>query len=336
MLLDTKTMDSLIFGAIRAEENDGYRLYHRFTEDQVRRIESCRQPNAWQFVAFSSAGMRLDVTGEIRSLSFSYRLRSYTLQCPGAFDVYENGALRLHQRSMTVPGVEEAAFTYVPTKPGRITVYFPNYAALSLKDLEIEGSFAPAEEGAKLLTLGDSITQGAFPPMPGQSYVNIVGRNLNANVLNQACSGFRHKLYPWDTIDFKPDVITVAYGTNDWTLGDDTDADSRAFYGQLKARFPGVPVFVMTPVYRDRAPVPPFAENDRTRNALGRTLEDQRRILTENASACGFTPVDGLKLMPHELAYLQADRLHPLAGGHEAIGAAMTEILKNALPALFA
>lgn len=334
MLLDAKTQDSLVRGALRSlEDEDGYRFYNRFLEEQVLQMPTAE--NRRMFVGESSAGIRLELSGDFRSFSFAYRLRGFSRAVPGAFDVYENGALRLHQRLVRIPGVEDGVFTYRPTEPGRVTVYFPNYGTMGIKDLEVEGSLTPAEERPRLLALGDSISQGAFPPMPSQSYVNLMGRMLGADVLNQACSGFTYRMHPWADIDFQPEVITVAYGSNDWTLGEDIDRDSRAFFERLKARYPEVPTFVMTPVYRERVPVPPFAGWDNSRNARGLTLEEHRRIMTENARAYGYTTVDGLTLMPQNKAYLQGDYLHPLAGGHEAMGRAMTAILKTALPGLF-
>ena len=99
---------------------------------------------------------------------------------------------------------------------------------------------------------GDSITQGYDAAHPNQTYVNLLADAWDASVLNQAIGGdvfCPENLDP--ALDFAPDIITVAYGTNDWTLQVLQSGAAGEYLDKLTMLYPGVPVFVLLPLWRE-------------------------------------------------------------------------------------
>jgi lysophospholipase L1-like esterase len=134
----------------------------------------------------------------------------------------------------------------------RVTVYFPNLAALHLRDLKLPADAAPYLRQKNYLALGDSITQGYDATHPNQTYVNLLADAWDARVVNQAIGGdvfCPDNLDP--ALDFAPDVITVAYGTNDWTLQVLQSGAAGEYLDKLTGLYPGVPVFVLLPLWRE-------------------------------------------------------------------------------------
>ena len=100
--------------------------------------------------------------------------------------------------------------------------------------------------------MGDSITQGYDAAHPNQTYVNLLADAWDASVLNQAIGGdvfCPENLDP--ALDFAPDIITVAYGTNDWTLQVLQSGAAGEYLDKLTMLYPGVPVFVLLPLWRE-------------------------------------------------------------------------------------
>lgn len=83
----------------------------------------------------------------------------------------------------------------------------------------------------KILSYGDSITQGYDALFPSYSYINRFSMYLDAFIYNKAIGGdiFRPALI--ERKNFKPDIVTIAYGTNDWSKC--TKADFMSFLTTL-------------------------------------------------------------------------------------------------------
>ncbi len=146
----------------------------------------------------------------------------------------------------------------------------------------------------KLLCLGDSITQGMDAVSAATTYVLQLARLLPADVLNQGVGGHVFDVASLDPdLPFVPDMVTVAYGTNDWNRDlslDDIRANVTAYVSQLRAMYPQVPIVVMTPLYR-----PDYAEAK-----YGRDLLAWSHAIAEAARVFPHVRVvDGFTLVPH-------------------------------------
>jgi len=130
--------------------------------------------------------------------------------------------------------------------------------------------------------------------------------------LNQGVGGYFFDAASLDGLDSiaregasRPGLITVAYGTNDWDLVPGLStlrANIRAYFERLAGLFPGVPVYVLTPIWR--------GDIDRPK-ACGSFDDVARAIAGEAGRYPGNSIVDGLAIPIHDRKYFQDNWLHP-------------------------
>ena len=162
----------------------------------------------------------------------------------------------------------------------------------------------PVEKKRRMLCYGDSITQGYETRHPSFSYPNQLADALDAEMVNKGVGAdvFNPRLA--DTPDAKtPDIITVAYGTNNWAHPELGDLKSSAteFFSILARRYPETPVYAILPVWR----------NDFDRVTAVGSFADAAEIIRAAAGLHKRSHViDGWKLLPH-LPECVTDGLHP-------------------------
>ncbi len=80
-----------------------------------------------------------------------------------------------------------------PASEHEFTLYLPTYATVKLLSLDVEdGEITPPSPLAipkPIVFYGSSITQGAYASRPGLAYPAIIGRRLNAEIINLGFSG---------------------------------------------------------------------------------------------------------------------------------------------------
>ena len=187
----------------------------------------------------------------------------------------------------------------------RVTLYLPSHNIGQIEYIEIDvGAYARRHEFAcskKLLMIGDSITQGWKSVYDSLSYANRVSRFFDAESVIQGRGG---SYYKEETIEklcgFEPDVITVAYGTNDFhhykTLAEIRE-HVRAYHGRLADVYGDRRILVISPIWRET-----------TEKPMG-SFEECRAVVAQEANAHGFIHIDGLKLVP-PISELYTDGLH--------------------------
>lgn len=204
----------------------------------------------------------------------------------------------------------------------RLTVHLPHCTHLAITDFRLPpGALAEAAPtaGKKLLCLGDSITQGMDALHPSSTYPALLARFLDMECLNQGVGGHTFRADSLDpALPYKPDLITVAYGTNDWRHNEspgDLKESCAEFFDKLVSIFPGTPVIAITPFWR---------ADMGEKMASGTFMEMVETI----EKVCGVYKtvrnVSGLGLMPHLPEFMYDKRLHPNETGflHIALGLA--------------
>lgn len=205
----------------------------------------------------------------------------------------------------------------------RVRIHLPYVVEVALRSAAVAGGSAvePApRRPRRLLACGDSITQGVKASSAAAGYATRLAGRLDAELLNQGLAGHRfdHRVVdpglPWS-----PDLVTVAYGTNDWNSGaplEEIDAEVRRYVGALRAAHPDAPIVVLSPLWRSRPAGSP-------QQAVG--LAAFGAAIREAAVAIdGVQAIDGFELVPHDDAYL-ADGIHPNDEGMERYAAAVFE-----------
>ena len=211
----------------------------------------------------------------------------------------------LEEKTVNLDGEEHEIMLALPSHGGAGN---NGFVSISVSD----GAFVrPTEKKRKILFVGDSITQGHGAENDTNSYTYRLTRHYKAETLNLGVGGSVYDADIFDdTIDFEPDMITVAYGTNDWRREKSKEryaGDCKALLQKIANRYPGAKRYCITPIWRE-------AEMVETHPAG--TLADCRVIITEIAESLGYKVIDGIDLVPHSKDYLP-DGLHPNNLGYE-------------------
>ena len=137
-----------------------------------------------------------------------------------------------------------------------VLLYLPWSSRLTLSDISLDdGAFViPVKPEKKMLCFGDSITQGYDASYTSNSYIARLARYLGVEEFNKAIGGeiFCPELAATKE-SFTPDLITVAYGTNDWSKTkspEEFKANCKGFYENLAKNYPDTPIYAITPIWR--------------------------------------------------------------------------------------
>lgn len=247
-MVTLEILKGITTGAVRIWEEDGWFRFSRFTRYQ----EKLLQQRGFAPREQASAGMRLEFLTRGGQLSFDFEVYPGSGRDYWGLEIAHDGLGMVHLQGK-VPDSGHVSHQIPPLEREiRVTVYFPNLAALRIRNLQLPEDAVPYTRQKKYLALGDSITQGYDAAHPNQTYVNLLADAWDASVLNQAIGGdvfCPENLDP--ALDFAPDIITVAYGTNDWTLQVLQSGAAGEYLDKLTMLYPGVPVFVLLPLWRE-------------------------------------------------------------------------------------
>ena len=162
----------------------------------------------------------------------------------------------------------------------------------------------------KILCLGDSITQGYDAYHSSLSYVNRISEALDADILDQAVGGeiFDQKILD-EELPFDPDLITVAYGTNDWAVQPNKETfltAAEAFFKRIKEIYPDKKIVYISPIWRGDYQRP-FGNQDTQVGAFDESV----KALQALAKEYGLFVVEGIPLTPHISDFFADQILHP-------------------------
>ena len=323
MKLTYEQIKSITVGALWTEQaQDGIHFY-KCTK---------KQNEAWDALS-DSLGDRARTTTGVR-LDFYTDSKEFRFNCAsnGKYELHINNLLRARFRvGKDGPSVGEDIVCPIndplgnPLEEARITLYLPSHSIGVLASVELDdGAYVrtPAYD-CKLLMLGDSITQGWDTEFDSFSYAYMLSRTLNANSVIQGIGGAMFHESTLDTLPFDPDVITVAYGTNDYggryKTYDELRLHVTKFLDGLASLFRGKKIFVISPIWRGQ----PGA-------AVMGSFEGCRAIIIEEAERRGMIHIDGLAMVPPIPSLFADGWLHPNALGYGFYGEnAIREILKH-------
>ncbi len=290
-------------------ENDRL-LLHRLTAEQeefLRITDPCRLLRARCL-----AGVTLEFITDSTTLTLSAFVGAYIGRPHYCFSVLANGE-RIGSVEGDIP-LENTIFVESSISLGEgkkeIIIQMPNLVSCELVGLTLDSPATPLPpRSTRLLLLGDSITQGYDSAHPEDVYTVKLSRLLNAEVRNRSIAG--EKFRPGYALlhdDFDPDIITVAYGTNDWCLkGCELLDDCAGFFRNLKATYPTVHIYALLPLWRN--------DHDRiTDFGPLSTLNPAMRTAIESVG--GITVIDCFDAIPHDQAYF-SDAVHPNERGHQ-------------------
>ena len=304
MKLTLEDIKKIAFGAVFVEESFGAFAFRRFTKEQA---ELYVKRNIDHFnKTFATAGVRLAFKTDASRMSFNYKFAFGSSRMYGWFDVYENDVLTAHI------GGEGKLFTSGQAKiefsPGekRVEIYFPWSKAAFLSDVELDGEIlSPCPRSRKMICYGDSITHGYDAIYPSLAYVSLLAKALDADAVNKGIGGdcFFPELAAQPDPE-RPDIVTAAYGTNDWCNYSREHANSgcREFFENLCKSYPGAKIFAVTPIWRK--------DGDKE-TKYGLPHRELDRVMRGLLAGLPVTVLNGYELTPHLPEFYSDGYLHP-------------------------
>ncbi len=305
MFLSLDQIRRITFGALDVTISaDGYYIFHRMTKN----IYAAYSPSVGDSLkCAATSGVKFDFFTDSQFFNFSFRVKSGSSRNFYYFDIYTDGVMTGHYGEREMWIMKGEVKTTLPGGRHRVTVYMPCLASAELNNVELaDGSeITPADRKLKMLCVGDSITQGYDAEYPSLCYANLVADEFGANMVNQAIGGDRfHPEHLDAEMNFEPDIVTVAYGTNDWSgsLKENFDSDMPRYFEKLAKMCPHAKIFVITPLWR--------ADGNRV-TKVGTFEGAVAQIAAEASRYSNMTVIDGSKLTPRISAFYSDLKLHP-------------------------
>ncbi len=304
-------LSKLFKGIASVKEKNGLISVSRFTDKQLETYKKINEETTYKR-AKCLAGVKMEFLTEAKKLSFDFVCDCFCRDWLG-FDVYENGILKkVDFREGTCEG---GHFEYDVENEGKvkIEIYFMFSANLLFKNLSLGEIEYAEDEKINYLALGDSITQGMCTTSASMSYPSILSRMYDLNVLNHGVGGYWYDKKSLDKdLPFEPDIITVAYGTNDSAMTYRSGADvflvkekAEEYLKEVMTIYPEADIKVIIPIWMG-------TEDE----ALKKHISLVRDALIDLCCELGLYYIDGLKLVPHDAHYYY-DRpaVHPNDAG---------------------
>ncbi len=294
----------------------------RFTEKQLKHYDSYGESIALRARCLS--GAFIAVKGRSRAIDITLKIRGRARNYLG-IDVEVDGTVAKSLRMMDLAPeteiLELQLMKFSDEKPREIRIYLPVSIETEIVSFSVDGDPLPRPD-KKILCLGDSITQGMDSVSPLCTYPAVTARILGFDLLNQGVGG--HIFDPL-TIDkslpFEPEIITVAYGVNDWNKDVSAKELKKTvsdYLENLRCSFPKSRIVVITPIWTNR---------ETEQKSAGR-LQDVRDIIEKVAKTTDCVAVNGLSLVPNDMFYF-VDGIHPNEAGHLIYGINLASLLKN-------
>ncbi|MBR2722779.1 MAG: SGNH/GDSL hydrolase family protein [Lentisphaeria bacterium] len=324
MNIDIEFLQKITHGAIKITENaDGYSFY-RLTECQ---LQACMETAPeYNFRALSSAGMRFEFITDAASFNIKGRFRRGSSRTCAYLDVKVNGIIVQHTGTDDYTANPDFEMTVnLDGSKNHVAVYLPNLAQFILQDLNFSNAsfIEPVKKDLTMVCWGDSITQGYDTLYPSLSYANSLSDKLNAVLYNKAVGGeVFNPAYFNEFEPLKPDIITIAYGTNDWNKRSESDlkTNAAAFLEKITSFYPDAVFYLIAPIWR--------ADTDRITDAG--TFDNARNIIFDICrNFSNINVIDGMKLIPHETGFFKDKYLHPNDLGFMCMTDKLLEYIKR-------
>lgn len=318
------TLKSAVKGALRIYEQENKLFLRRFTLDQEQFFNQTVNYVNKPLKSKASTSMVIDFVSNTESLQFSAQTFVASTRTLCFFDVYCDDELIAHCGYNIKEDGEVIVTANFKSGKKRIRIYLPNLFETRIKSFCIDDGamFIPYKSPIKWLFLGDSITQGYVAEYSSNTYANQVARAFDAQVVSWAIGGAYFLADDLaDQIDFVPDVISVAYGTNDWAHGYDIEKNATEYFTKLKKVFPKAKVVCITPIWR--------GDIERRQANATMPFEKVGDLIKNICQKFNISVIDGSKLVSKDLSNFIEDNLHPNDKGFDEYAKNLIKELKE-------
>ena len=282
-------------------------VYHDVDEQGILHLYRCRKEQIEAYTKLSTTlgewsartnGVRLDFVTDSSLFSFKVVVGK-------KYELFVNGVKEDHI---------ELACGEIFTKEldnskgeNRLTLIFPSHEAGSICDVALseDASFRRYKHtyGKKILFIGDSITQGWDTVSDSNSYAYRISLHYDADTVIFGVGGayFHESILPSEDV-YKPDVVLVAFGANDFSRGlEALDKNMHEFLDKLLVLYKNSQIIGITPI--------------NGREGHNESYIPYREIIAKTYDEYGIKYIDGSKTVSHcEDNY--ADHYHPNDKGY--------------------
>lgn len=311
--LNLKQIKQIAFGVASVKEADGKIVFRRFTEAQKDLYKTVSDD--FYMKSLSTSGVSLEFYTNSEYLGLSVAVSPGSSRRFFTHSIFVNGS-RIDELSGKIEaGTNDTLFCkqfQLGVGDKKVRIAFPWSVDSKLVSLELDdGAFVyPVTKDLRMLMFGDSITQGYDASRPENAYAVKLAEYLNADARNKGIGGecFRAEMALLQE-DIKPDMITVAYGTNDWgkRTKEEFERECKGFFTNLRKSYPCVKIFAFAPIWRAD-----INEEKTIGEPLGYVSQYIKSVAKELDN---IDVVDCADFVPHSLKYYQTDGLHPIDAG---------------------
>lgn len=312
--LSFEQIKKLVHGAARVEEGDGLVSFFRFTAEQQELYKkTCTD---FYIKTFATSGISLEFDTNSEKLALSVVVSRGSSRTFFTHSILIDGKPTF-ELSGDIGSDERVSFSKEFTlKSGmkRVKILLPWSVRSQLAELSLDcgAVVTPVGKSLKMLMFGDSITQGYDAYSPEKAYAIQLSTALDAEALNKGIAGEQFFAgFGKTKDDFEPDLITVAYGTNDWRHAkcEKFLSSCKGFFENIRANYPNVKIVAITPLWR---------VDINNEQEFGRPLSFVGEYIKRIAeSVPNMVVIDGINLIPHNPKYFQTDGVHPIDAGFE-------------------
>lgn len=300
MNLNYEEIKNITFGAVNIREEMGGLAFYKCSDRQYEVVKK-HMPDIFGN-ATNSTGCRMDF--HTNSKVFSVDTAS-----GNKFDIYINGVFVRH---CEMGETREKIIVELPDGENRVEFIFASHDDVTVingVELSDGAVFYPHKYSKKMLFCGDSITHGWESHYDSLSYAWRVARFFDADIINQAVGGAVFCPDYAEKLDFDPDVVIIAYGTNDFSRCDSFDEIYDNAFGYIKKMtefYKNSKIFVISPIWRadEITKIRPFG-----------TFAECRKTVMRAAEQLPVKLIDGYTLTPHITDFYSDGYLHPNSDG---------------------
>jgi len=312
--MTNKELQNIYFGAYFFEETeDGWLRSYQYSKEQMAYFKSGF--DFWYDRCMATTAKTLEFSSDATEVSFEYKF--VWLGSQDSFELAIDGLISDIRYVKDIP--EEGKLTFaLPAGKKDVIIYLPADATVAIRNFEANGKCTPAMKGAKVLWLGDSITQGYGPLRSALTYVSVANRILNYDIINQGIGGYVYDKKSLMKMEgYMPDKIIVALGTNQFWM--DTMAPVEEYYETLTGIYgTEIPILCISPIWRGDRPTEELVKFERFCDEVKRIAGAYKNV----------TVIDGFRLVPHLPEYYR-DNLHPNELGAEVYGRNLADLIKE-------
>ena len=324
MILSDKQLREVTLGALEIYTEDGLYRFKRMTDAQGE--EFVRENSDFANKTRATSGVRFDFYTDSDYIVVEFGgVLSGSSRKMLSFDICVDGNLHTSFFRSNMDVLEGKIRADFEKGEKHIQFFLPCLANAGIKSVELsDGAYVkPFQPKYKMLVLGDSITQGYTAYNTSRCYANLMARKLDAEIVNQAIGGARfYKEQLEKTQDY--DIVTVAYGTNDWSGKDSFKTfydDCEEYIKLLSEQHPNAKKFIILPIWRAHHHYPKPTGN----------FFVCRDAIAQIAERYGCIALESIDYVPHDSVFFEDETLHPNDIGFEAYAVKLVNDIKKYL-----